>query len=167
MRRASPRGATFLELRRDEVLRISLPRTSVNSTVRIHRGFITGRYRRGSSAATIQIAFPNGRRVSSWGVKHRQARYKLGLSYIFVAISTRLLLKSFTFMSMCGMNQDLTSVRILLSLSHYHPDTGTGSEDSNRTLVEPLAQPLSKQTSQPLTPLHILSPAHPLLRASM
>jgi hypothetical protein len=52
------------------------------------------------------MAFPNGRRVSSWGVKHRQARYKLGLSYIFVAVSTRLLLKSFTFMSMCGMNQD-------------------------------------------------------------
>ena len=88
----------------------------MNSTVRIHRGFITGRYRRGSSAATIQMAFPNGRRVSSWGVKHRQARYKLGLSYIFVAVSTHLLLKSFTFMSMCGMNQDLTSVRILLSL---------------------------------------------------
>jgi hypothetical protein len=43
--------------------------------------------------------------------------YNLGLSYIFVAVSTHLLLKSFTFMSMCGMNQDLTSVRILLSLS--------------------------------------------------
>ena len=41
----------------------------------------------------------------------------LGLAYIFVAISTHLLLKSFTFMSMCGMNQDLTSARILLSLS--------------------------------------------------
>jgi hypothetical protein len=43
--------------------------------------------------------------------------YNLGLSYIFVAFSCHLLLKSFTFMSMCGMNQDLTSVRILLSLS--------------------------------------------------
>ena len=41
----------------------------------------------------------------------------------------------------------------------YYPDTGTGSEDSNRTLVGPLAQPLSKQTSQRLTRLHILSPA--------
>src|SRR5919112_789585 len=124
MRRASPRGATFLELRRDEVLRISLPRTSVNSTVRIHRGFITGRYRRGSSAATLQMAFPNDRRVSSWSVKHRQARYKLGLSYIVVAVSTQLLLKSFTFTSMCGMNQDLTSVRILLSLSPLLPRYG-------------------------------------------
>ena|SRR5215211_5340985 len=38
-------------------------------------------------------------------------------------------------------------------------DTGTGSEDSNRTLVGALAQPLSKQTSQRLTRLHILSPA--------
>src|ERR671920_938453 len=93
--------------------------------------------------------------------------YNLGLAYIFVAISTHLLLKSFTFMSMCGMNQDLTSVRILLSLSHYHPDTGTGSEDSNRTLVGPPAQPLLKQASRRLTPLHILSPTHPLLRASM
>jgi hypothetical protein len=43
---------------------------------RIHRRFIAGRYRGGSSAATLQMAFPNGRRVSSWGVKHRQARYK-------------------------------------------------------------------------------------------
>jgi hypothetical protein len=39
----------------------------------------------------------------------------LGLAYIFLAIVTHLLLKRFTFMSMCGMNQDLTSVRILLS----------------------------------------------------
>src|SRR5215217_8686667 len=61
----------------------------------------------------------------------------------------------------------LTSVRILLSLSHLSPDTGTGSEDSNRTLVGPLAQPLSNQTSRLLTPLHTLSFTHPLLRASM
>jgi hypothetical protein len=45
----------------------------------------------------------------------------LGLPYIFLAISTNLLLKGFTFMSMCGMNQGLTSVRILLSLSHLLP----------------------------------------------
>ena len=49
----------------------------------------------------------------------------------------------------------------------YYPDTGTGSEDSNRTLVGPLAQPLFKHTSQRLTPLHTLCPTHPLLRASM
>src|SRR5215203_5278574 len=62
-------------------------------------------------------------------------------------------------MSMCGMNQGLTSVRILLSLSPLSPDTGTGSGFLHRTLVGPLAQPLSKQTPQRLTRLHILSPA--------
>src|SRR5215208_6644303 len=62
-------------------------------------------------------------------------------------------------MSMCGMNQGLTSVRILLSLSPLSPDTGTGSGYLHRTLVGLLAQPLSKQTSQRLTRLHILSPA--------
>src|ERR687897_1695974 len=82
----------------------------------------------------------------------------LGLAYIFLAISTHLLLKGFTFMSMCGMNQGLTSVRILLSLSPLSPDTGTGSGFLHRTLVGPLAQLLSKQTSQRLTRLHILSP---------
>jgi hypothetical protein len=41
----------------------------------------------------------------------------LGLAYIFVAVWTNFLLKRFTFMSMCGMNHGLTSVRILLSLS--------------------------------------------------
>ena len=40
----------------------------------------------------------------------------------------------------------------------YYPDTGTGSGYLHRTLVGPLAQPLSKQTSQRLTRLHILSP---------
>src|SRR5215216_6112409 len=60
---------------------------------------------------------------------------------------------------MCGMNQSLTSVRILLSLSPLSPDTGTGSGYLHRTLVGPLAQPLSKQTSQRLTRLHILSPS--------
>jgi len=50
--------------------------------------------------------------------------HNLGLAYILVAISTHLLLKSFTFMSMCGMNQDLTSARILLSLSHLLPRYG-------------------------------------------
>src|ERR687897_3100242 len=49
----------------------------------------------------------------------------------------------------------------------YHPDTGTGSEYSNRTLVGPLAQPLSNQASRRLTPLHTLSATHPVLRASM
>src|SRR5688500_12396425 len=48
----------------------------------------------------------------------------------------------------------------------YYPDTGTGSKDSNRTFVGPLTQPLLKHTSQRLTPLHTLSPTHPLLRAS-
>jgi hypothetical protein len=41
----------------------------------------------------------------------------------------------------------------------YYPDTGTGSEYSNRILVGPLAQPLSNQTSRLLTPLHTLSPS--------
>jgi hypothetical protein len=97
-----------------------------------------------------------------------RSRTVFGLAYIFLAISTHLLLKGFTFMSMCGMNHGLTSARILLfPFPTYYPDTGTGSEDSNRTLVGPLAQPLFKHTSQRLTPLHTLSPAHPLLRASM
>jgi hypothetical protein len=45
----------------------------------------------------------------------------LGLAYIFLAILTHLLLKRFTFMSMCGMNQGLTSVRILLSFPTITP----------------------------------------------
>jgi hypothetical protein len=55
---------------------------------------------------------------------HLLGRTVLGLAYIFLAISTHLLLKSFTFISMCGMNQGLTSVRILLSLSHLLPRYG-------------------------------------------
>jgi hypothetical protein len=39
----------------------------------------------------------------------------------------------------------------------YYPDTGTGSGYFNRTLVEPLTQPLSNQTSRLLTPLRTLS----------
>jgi hypothetical protein len=49
----------------------------------------------------------------------------------------------------------------------YYPDTATGSKYSNRTYVGPLTQPLLKHTPQRLTPLHTLSPTHPLLRASM
>jgi hypothetical protein len=61
----------------------------------------------------------------------------------------------------------LTGVRILLSFPDYYPDTATGSKYSNRTYVGPLTQPLLKHTPQRLTPLHTLSPTHPLLRASM
>jgi hypothetical protein len=67
-------------------------------------------------------------RVGGYGLLHVPCPpYVLGLSYILVAVWTTFLLKGFTFMSMCGMNQDLTSARILLSLSTYYPDTGTGS----------------------------------------
>ena len=47
------------------------------------------------------------------------------------------------------------------SFPTYYPDAGTGFEDSNRTYVGPLAQPLFKQTSQPITLLHMLSPLIP------
>ena len=47
----------------------------------------------------------------------------LGLPYILVAVSIHVLLIRFTFMSMCGMNRDLTSARILLSL--FPPITPT------------------------------------------
>jgi hypothetical protein len=40
----------------------------------------------------------------------------------------------------------------------YYPDTGTGSEDSNRTYVGPLTQPLLKEASQRLMLLYTLSP---------
>jgi hypothetical protein len=70
-------------------------------------------------------------------------------------------------MSMCGMNTGNRCPYLLLSFPTYYPDTGTGSEYSNRTYVGPLTQPLLKHTSQRLTPLHTLSPTHPLLRASM
>ena len=98
---------------------------------------------------------------------HLLGRTVLGLAYIFLAISTHLLLKSFTFMSMCGMNQDSPVSVSSFPFPTYYPDTGTGSEDLNRTFVGPPAQPLLKQTSRCLTPFHILSPTHPLLRASM
>jgi hypothetical protein len=75
-----------------------------------------------------------------------------------LAFLTHLLLKGFTFMSMCGMNQGLTSVRILLSLSPpITPIRALALTSKNRTLVGPLVQPLSKQTSQRLIPLHTLS----------
>jgi hypothetical protein len=49
----------------------------------------------------------------------------------------------------------------------YYPDTGTGSEDSNRTYVGPLTQPLLKEALQRLMLLYTLSPTHPPLRASV
>jgi hypothetical protein len=70
-------------------------------------------------------------------------------------------------MSMCGMNTGNRCPYPPFPFPTYYPDTGTGSEYSNRTFVGPLTQPLLKHTSQRLTPLHTLSPTHPLLRASM
>jgi hypothetical protein len=58
-----------------------------------------------------------------------------GLAYSIVAVSTHLLVRRFTFMSMCGMNRGLTSVRISFPFPTYYPDTGTGSDYFNRTLV--------------------------------
>src|SRR5215213_499131 len=49
----------------------------------------------------------------------------------------------------------------------YYPDTGTGSEYSKRTYIGPLAQPLFKQASRRLTPLHTLSATNPHPRTSM
>ena len=70
-------------------------------------------------------------------------------------------------MSMCGMNTGNRCPYPPFPFPTYYPDTGTGSKYSNRTYVGPLTQPLLKHTSQRLTPLHTLSPTHPLLRASM
>jgi hypothetical protein len=58
-------------------------------------------------------------------------------------------------MSMCGMNQGLTSVRIYsFPFPTYYPDTGTGSGYPNRTCVGPSVQPLFNQASPRLTMLH-------------
>jgi hypothetical protein len=93
--------------------------------------------------------------------------YNLGLPYILLAVSTHLLVRSFTFVSMCGMKIGNRCSYSSFPFPHYYPDTSTGSDDVNRTLVEPFTQPLSKQTSQRLMLLHTRSPTHPLLRASM
>jgi hypothetical protein len=84
--------------------------------------------------------------------------YNLGLFYIIVANSTHLLVRRFTFMSMCGMKTGNRCPYPPFPFPTYYPDTGTGSKDSNRTFVGPLTQPLFKHTSQRLTPLHTLSP---------
>src|ERR671911_388418 len=72
------------------------------------------------------------------------------------AVWNHLLLRRFTFMSMCGMNTSNRCPYLLLSFPTYYPDTGTGSDSVNRTFVGPLTQPLLKHTSQRLTPLHTL-----------
>jgi hypothetical protein len=59
-------------------------------------------------------------------------------------------------MPMCGMNTGNRYPYSPFPFPTYYPDTGTGSEDSNRTFVGPFAQPLLKHTSQRLTPLHTL-----------
>jgi hypothetical protein len=82
----------------------------------------------------------------------------LGLSYVLLVFLTDIPLKCFTSASIYGMKVDVTGAHILLSLSPLFPDTGTGSDDFNRTYIGPIGQPLSKQTSQRLTPLHTLSP---------
>jgi hypothetical protein len=45
----------------------------------------------------------------------------LGLSYVLLVFLTDTPLKYFTSASICGMTVKVTSARILLSLSHYHP----------------------------------------------
>jgi hypothetical protein len=78
-----------------------------------------------------------------------------------LAYSTHLLLRRFTFMSMCGMN---TGNRCPYPPFPFPPITPIRApaldEPPNRTFVGPLAQPLSNQTSRLLTPLHTLSPTH-------
>jgi hypothetical protein len=81
-----------------------------------------------------------------------------GLPYIYLGFLTQMLLRSFTATPICGMNRGNRCPYPPFPFPTYYPDTGTGSDDANRTLVEPLAQPLSKQTSQRLTLLHTLSP---------
>jgi hypothetical protein len=49
----------------------------------------------------------------------------------------------------------ITGAHILLSLSHLSPDTGTGSGYRNRTLINPLVQPLIKRALQCVTIFHI------------
>src|SRR5918997_5306123 len=83
------------------------------------------------------------------------------------AVWNHLLLRRFTFMSMCGMNTGNRCPYPPFPFPTYYPDTGTGSCYPNRTCVGPLPQPLLKHTSQRLTPLHTLSPTHPPLHASM
>jgi hypothetical protein len=77
----------------------------------------------------------------------------LGLSYVLVVFLSRMRPKGFTRTNLCGMKGEVTGARILLSLSH-HPDTGTGSGYPNRTFFGALTQPLFKQASPRLTPLH-------------
>src|SRR5919112_4830837 len=77
------------------------------------------------------------------------------------AVWNHLLLRRFTFMSMCGMNTGNRCPYLLLSLSPLITPIRAPALDEppNRTFVGPLAQPLLKQTSQRLTPLHTLSPS--------
>lgn len=82
----------------------------------------------------------------------------LSLAYIFVVVTSHLPLRSFTFMSMCGMNRSLPVSVSSFPFPAYYLDTGTGSDYLNRTYVGPSAQPLLKQASRRLTPLHNLSP---------
>src|SRR5215211_8855185 len=76
------------------------------------------------------------------------------------AVWNHLLLRRFTFMSMCGMNTGnrcpyppfpFPTITLIRAPALDGPP--------NRTFVGPLAQPLLKQTSQRLTLLHSLSPS--------
>src|SRR5215212_10119981 len=71
------------------------------------------------------------------------------------AVWNHLLLRRFTFMSMCGMNTG-NRCPYLLSLSPLINPIRAPALDGppNRTFVRPLAQPLLKQTSRRLTTLH-------------
>ncbi len=91
----------------------------------------------------------------------------LCLPHNILGFLTHRLLKSFTGRAICGMNRGNRCSYSSFPFPHYYPDTGTGSEHLNRTCVVSPAQPLSKQTSRLLTPLHTLSPTHSLLRASI
>jgi hypothetical protein len=75
----------------------------------------------------------------------------IALSYVLLVFLTQAPMRGFTSVSTCGMNVEVTSARILLSLSHLFPDTGTGSGYRNRTFVSSFAQPSVKQGLQYLT----------------
>jgi hypothetical protein len=78
----------------------------------------------------------------------------LGLAYNFLAFLTQILLRSLTSRATCGMNRFHRCPYPPFPFPTYYLDTGTGSSCSNRTFVGPLVQPMFKQASRRLTPLH-------------
>jgi hypothetical protein len=88
----------------------------------------------------------------------------LGLPYVLLAFLARMLPKGFTCAAICGMNEEVTGQNRCpnppFPFPTYYPDTGTGSDYLDRTLVEPLAQPHCKQASPRLTPLHTCDHAY-------